>query len=226
MILEGVTHFLQTSLEPLRLFGIKIINVDDFLELLVRFAINLGVVFFIVKKIYHKRGRNEYAFTFYAVGIAIFLLTFLLNSVKLELGLALGLFAIFGIIRYRTDLVPIKEMTYLFVVIAIAVINALANKKVSYAELITTNLIFIVGLSLLERFYHLKSYASLEIVYDQIEQLPSMSEEELKEDLETKTGLTIVKFEVKNINLAQGIAKIKVYYESFDPNFENENESL
>jgi hypothetical protein len=211
-----ISLFSQMDVEQFRLFGIKIINVEDFFELLIRFALNLVVIYVIVQKIYKDRGNKEFSFSFYAVGISIFLLAFLLNSVKLELGFALGLFAIFGIIRYRTDVIPIKEMTYLFVVIAIAVINALSNKKVSYIELLFTNLFFIVALTILEKTYHLKSFASLDVVYDNIEELSAMNDNELKEDLETRTGFNIHKFEVKNINLQQGIAKIKVYYYSFD----------
>lgn len=215
-MIDMISLFSQMDVEQFRLFGIKIINVEDFFELLIRFALNLVVIYVIVQKIYKDRGNKEFSFSFYAVGISIFLLAFLLNSVKLELGFALGLFAIFGIIRYRTDVIPIKEMTYLFVVIAIAVINALSNKKVSYIELLFTNLFFIVALTILEKTYHLKSFASLDVVYDNIEELSAMNDNELKEDLETRTGFNIHKFEVKNINLQQGIAKIKVYYYSFD----------
>ncbi len=211
-MLDIISLFTQVDVEQFRLFGIKIINVEDFFELLVRFVFNLAVIFVIVQRIYNSRGNKEFSFSFYAVGISIFLLAFLLNSVKLELGFALGLFAIFGIIRYRTDVIPIKEMTYLFVVIAIAVINALSNKKVSYIELLFTNLFFIVTLTILEKTYHLTSFASLDVIYDNIEELSEMSDSELKEDLETRTGFDIHKYEVKNINLQQGIAKIKVYY--------------
>ena len=87
----------------------------------------------------------------------------MLNSVKLELGFAMGLFAIFGIIRYRTDAIPIKEMTYLFIVIGISVMNALAHSKLSYSELIFTNTIIIVGLWFLEKRLSFKTRAKCHI---------------------------------------------------------------
>ncbi|MDP2887429.1 MAG: DUF4956 domain-containing protein, partial [Bacteroidota bacterium] len=120
------------SFDELKFLGIKLINTEDYIELLVRFGLNLLVTVFIVVGLYAKSSkRKDFYFTYIAISIVIFLLCFLLESVKIELGFALGLFAIFGIIRYRTDAIPIKEMTYLFVVIAVSVINALANKKIS-----------------------------------------------------------------------------------------------
>ena len=137
--------------ENLRFLGIKIINVADFTELLIRLTLNVFVSFLVVHYMYARNSRRkDFYFSFLAVGTVVFLLSFLLNSVKLELGFALGLFAIFGIIRYRTNAIPIKEMTYLFICIGVSVINALANKKVSMAELAFTNVAILVVTYLLE----------------------------------------------------------------------------
>ena len=125
------------SLEDIKFLGIKLINSSDFFELALRLALNTLVVFLISNKVYLKNNNNrEFYFGYNTIAIVTFLMCFLLSSVKLELGFALGLFALFTIIRFRTGTIPIKEMTYLFVVIGIAVINALANKKVSYTELL------------------------------------------------------------------------------------------
>ena len=105
-------------------FGIELIDVQDFWELLIRFAFNLFVILIGVRWLYYPMAkRKDYLFTYILISAVVFLLCFLLENVKLQLGFALGLFAIFGIIRYRTDAIPIKEMTYLFLVIGISVIN-------------------------------------------------------------------------------------------------------
>jgi len=112
-----------------KVFGIELVDKVDFFELIVRFAFNFLVVFVGVRWLYYPIAkRKDYLFTYILISAVVFLLCFLLENVKLQLGFALGLFAIFGIIRYRTDAIPIKEMTYLFLVIGISVINALANK--------------------------------------------------------------------------------------------------
>ncbi|MFI3333589.1 MAG: DUF4956 domain-containing protein [Rikenellaceae bacterium] len=156
-------------LESLRFLGIKIINISDFSELIFRFLLNSIMLLLIVRFPYLKHStRRNFTFSYLAVGSTIFLLCFLLNSVKLELGFALGLFAIFGIIRYRTDAIPFKQMTYLFVVIGLSVMNALANKKVSYAELLFTNIAIITGLWLLENYLSRRHEGSMKITYENI----------------------------------------------------------
>jgi hypothetical protein len=116
------------------------------------------------------------------ISVTVFLLCFLLENVKLQLGFALGLFAIFGIIRYRTNPIPIREMTYLFIVIGISVINALANKKVSYAELIFTNLTILFIVWLLEKVFFLKHLSVKNILYEKIELTYTERYEDMKED--------------------------------------------
>ena len=147
----------ELAADPLmvaRLFGIKYINTEDFMELLVRFIFNFGVALIIVRAIYYPiTRRKDYLFTYLMFSVIVFFLCQLLSSVKLGVGFALGLFAIFGIIRYRTDPIPIKEMTYLFVVIGLAAINGLANKKISYAELIFTNVSIIAITYVLEKLW-------------------------------------------------------------------------
>lgn len=163
-----ITDFFEW-VENLRFMGIKLINLGDFTELFVRLALNtliiIGVVFFMYAK---NSRKKDFYFSYVAIGLVVFILCFLLNSVKLELGFALGLFAIFGIIRYRTDAIPIKEMTYLFVIIGVSVINALANKKVSYTELIFANSIIVLGLWILEKRLMLKQEGSITLIYEKL----------------------------------------------------------
>lgn len=199
--------------EHFRFLGIKVINVGDFSELLVRLLLNLFVSFLVVHYMYARNSRRkDFYFSFLAVGTVVFLLSFLLNSVKLELGFALGLFAIFGIIRYRTDAIPIKEMTYLFIVIGISVINALANKKVSYVELIFTNAAIVTGLWLLEKRLMLKQEGSIRLIYEKIENIHSEKEEILLADLRERTGIEIKRYDIQKIDFLRDVADITLYY--------------
>ncbi|TDN96276.1 DUF4956 domain-containing protein [Sunxiuqinia elliptica] len=202
-------------IEEIRFLDIKLINIEDFVELLIRFCFNSLILLFIIRYLYARNSRRkDFFFSYFAVGITVFLLCFLLESVKLELGFALGLFAIFGIIRYRTDPIPIKEMTYLFVVIGVSVINALASEKVSYLELVVTNAFIVGGLYLLERILRLRQENELEIRYERIENIHRMKEKELLDDLRTRTGIDIKRYEIKRIDFLRDVANISVF---FDP---------
>lgn len=199
--------------DQLRFIGIKLINVSDFSDLLIRFAFNTLLVFIVVHFIYAKTSkRKDFYFSYIAIAIIVFFLSSLLNNVKLELGFALGLFAIFGIIRYRTDAIPIKEMTYLFVVIGISVINALSNKKVSYAELLFTNTAIVFGIWILEKRLMLKQEQSIKLIYEKIENIHTMNEDALLTDLKERTGIKVVRYEIKKIDFLKDIAVIMLYY--------------
>ncbi len=199
--------------EKLRFLDIKLINVADFSELFIRLAFNLLATFVVVHFIYARNSRRkDFYFSFLSVATVVFLLSFLLNSVKLELGFALGLFAIFGIIRYRTDAIPIKEMTYLFIVIGISVINALANKKVSYVELIFTNSVIVFGLYLLEKRLMLKQEGSIRMIYEKIENIHENKKEILMADLKERTGINIKRYEIQKIDFLKDVADITLYF--------------
>lgn len=205
---------LQWITSQIRIFDIKLMNTEDFTQLLFRFAFNLLVTFVIVFLIYAKNSRRkDFYFSYFAIGITIFTLCFLLESVKLELGFALGLFAIFGIIRYRTDAIPIKEMTYLFVIIGIAVINALSGKKVSYVELVFTNLAIIATMWILEMLLNLRQEVCLKITYEKIENIHLENKDILLKDLEERTGVKVKRIEIQEINFMRDIAKIKIFHD-------------
>lgn len=200
--------------DNLRFLGIKIIDTWDFTELILRFALTLFITFVVVHFIYAKNSRRkDFYFSYLAIGSIVFLLCFLLNNVKLELGFALGLFAIFGIIRYRTSQIPIKEMTYLFIVIGISVINALASKKISYSELLFTNAVIIFGLYFLEKRLMLKQEGSVKLIYEKIENINVMKKAELMEDLHQRTGIVIKRYEVKKIDFMKDVAQIEVFFD-------------
>ena len=204
------------QIDGIRFFGIKLINPEDFVMLLIRFSLNLMVILAIVIGIYAKTSkRKDFYFSYIAVAMVIFLLCFLLVSVKIELGFALGLFAVFGIMRYRTDAIPIKEMTYLFVVIAISVINALVSKKISYVELITTNFLIIFGIYILEKLLNLRQEISQSIIYERIENLHADKKDELMADLKARTGINIKHYEIERIDFLRDIANIKIYFDVY-----------
>lgn len=199
--------------DQFRFLGIKLINMDDFSDLMIRFTLNTLLIFIVVHFIYAKTSkRKDFYFSYLAIAIIVFFLSSLLNNVKLELGFALGLFAIFGIIRYRTDAIPIKEMTYLFVIIGISVINALANKKVSYAELLFTNSAIVFGLWILEKRLMLKQERSIKLIYEKIENIHTTNEDILLADLKERTGINILRYEIEKIDFLKDIAIIRLYF--------------
>ena len=151
-------------------------------------------------------------FTYFLISLTVFLLCILLDNVKLQLGFALGLFAIFGIIRYRTDPIPIKEMTYLFLVIGISVVNALSNKKITHAELLFANSIIIFVAYGLERLWLLKHETRKNITYEKIELIVPEKREELLEDLRKRTGIDIIRVEVRRIDFLRDTANIRIFY--------------
>jgi hypothetical protein len=178
-------------------WGLDVIHVSNFYELLLRFVLNISVVIIIVRYLYYPiTRRKDYLFSYILISILIFLLCFLLESVKLQIGFAFGLFAIFGILRYRTNAIPIKEMTYLFILIGISVINALANKKISWAELIFTNVVLVFIVYGLEKLWLLKHESSKLITYEKVDLIKPEKREELKADLEARTGLKINRIEI------------------------------
>ncbi|MCK5729892.1 MAG: DUF4956 domain-containing protein, partial [Draconibacterium sp.] len=150
---------------------------------------------------------------YFAISVAIFLLVYILENVELELGFALGLFAIFGIIRYRTDPIPPKEMTYLFVIIAVSVINALSKSYLGYFELTLVNLLLIVTLWVLEKALMLRQEDSLVVVYENIENLHKEKEDELLKDLEKRTGIKIKRYRIFKIDFLRDVAQITIFFD-------------
>jgi hypothetical protein len=198
--------------------GIEIIDVPGFLELLLRFTLNIVVILVLVRWLYYSSAkRKDYLFTFILISVVIFLLCYLLESVKLQIGFALGLFAIFGIIRYRTNPIPAKEMTYLFLVIGISVINALTDSKASLADLLFTNLVIIVVTYGLEKIWLLKHESSKIILYEKIDLIKPEKHEELLKDLRERTGIKqIIRVEAGKIDFLRDTCMLTIFYESTD----------
>lgn len=195
-------------------FGAKeLLDLEDLLKILMRLAVDLLATWVVVRLVYVRLYRwNEYVFTYFAFNIVTFSICLLLRKVPIELGFALGLFAIFGILRYRTKPIGIRDLTYLFVVIGIAILNAVSNKSVSVAELVLIN-VLIVGITwLLEWWGASRRLETAQIVYDRPELLLPGREQELVEDLQQRTGLVVERVEPERINLVRDTARVKISY--------------
>ncbi len=199
-------------MEELEIMDAQVMDAG-FWQLVIRFLFNVIVTGSIVAFLYYpKAKRRDYSFTFMLISLSIFMMIFLLGSVKIKVGFALGLFAIFGIIRYRTEQMPVREMTYLFVIIAISVINALSD-KFSWAELLATNVMFFVGVMVTEWSKWLQHVSRKPRKYDRIDLIVPERRHELIADLEARTGLHILKVEIGDIDFLKDMAIIRISYE-------------
>ena len=207
----------------MELFGIPFFD-DDFYKMLLRLTINMLFLTAIIRlSYYHFSKKTEFLFTFYLVGIVVFFLCFTLKKYELDLGLALGLFAIFGIIRYRTDPLKVREMTYLFVVIGVSIINALSNKKMSYMEILLANSFISISIYYLDRYWSQqrltpkektmpKDFGMKDIIYNSLENIKPEQFDLLKNELENSLGVEILKLDINEVDFEKQTAKIKIRY--------------
>ena len=199
-------------MDELELIDTPLIASGDLIELVARFAFNTLVVWIIIHLLYFPRSkRRDYYFTFMLISVSIFFLIFLLGGLKIKVGFALGLFAIFGIIRYRTESMYVREMTYLFVIIAISVINALAV-TLSVAELVAVNALFVIAIWLCELNLINKQHQEKLVVYDRIDLIVPEKHDELVADLEKRIGVKIIGVEIGAIDFLRDTAMLKIYY--------------
>lgn len=188
-------------------------------DLLLHFGFNLVFALAIIHLLYFRRSRRaDYYFTFALISISIFLMLYLLGSVKIKIGFALGLFAIFGIIRYRTESMPVREMTYLFVIISMSVINALVH---DWVNLVAVDALFFGSCLLGEQTRRFKHNACKYVKYDRIDLILPSKKEEMIADLQARLGVKIIRVDVGTVNFLKDMALLKVYYEPLDDNEEN-----
>ena len=204
---------LSILLDSARIFDIKLFD-TDFFELLLRLALNLVVAYSIIHFVYQPtRKDSEYLFTFMIFNPLIFFVCHLFSKVDLSIGFAFGLFAVFSILRYRTTQIQVKEMTYMFIVISVAVINALATKKVSYTELLFTNFFIIFITYLLEK-YTSNSRVNMQIIrYEIIENIKPENEALLLEDLKRRIGKEVIRYEIIEADYIRDSARLRVFHE-------------
>ncbi len=183
---------------------------NELINLSLRFGFNLSIAYIIIKLIYHRdHNNNDFVFTYFMFNSLIFFFAYILGNMNINIGFAFGLFAVFAILRYRTDPIPIKEMTYLFTVITIGVINALSRNEVSYSELLFANTALVVLSFILEKYWQNNFLYRRSIEYEIIENIKPENHDKLIEDLKLRTGLDIKYFEIRRILLDR--VRIRIY---------------
>jgi hypothetical protein len=181
--------------------------------IMVRFFFNLLVLFILIRLIYYRFvKKEEYVFSFFLMGIIIFLLVSLLTTVDIKLGLALGLFAVFGILRFRTVNYTAKDMTYVFTIIAISVINSQAKITPLILGAIFVNAIIIIVAIILELFLKKNALTLVVIRYNKLKLLNPEHRKDLLKDLTAQTGLKIEKIKIRRINIGKGRAELEVFF--------------
>jgi hypothetical protein len=197
----------------MEMYGIALFDGKDFAKLIFKFGINFIALFVIVRLIYYKvKDDKDYVFTFFMFNILTFFICFLLRKVPMEMGFALGLFAVFGILRYRTEAIPIRQMTYLFIVIGISMINALSNKSISLLELFFTNGFITLITYLIDRTWFKSLELKKSIIYEKIELIVPEKELELISDLKERTGLPIHAVSIDKIDFLRDTASVTIFY--------------
>ena len=193
-----------------------------FSNVILRFLFNLFIAFIIIKLIYHRDYKgNDFVFTYFMFNTLIFFFAYILGNLDINMAFGFGLFAVFAILRYRTDPIPIKEMTYLFIVITIGVINALSTNQVVFAELIFANVAIVVMTFFLEKYWVsnlvVKDYRIKTIVYNDMDMIKPENYQKLLDDVVKKTGLPIISCKVGRINFLENWANVKLYYKKENP---------
>ncbi|MBE7453668.1 MAG: DUF4956 domain-containing protein [Kofleriaceae bacterium] len=196
----------------------RFLDSTDFLRLVTRLGVDLGFVSLVILLVYYRLYRNrEYVFTYYVFNLITFAMCMLLRKVPMELGFALGLFAVFGILRYRTEEIRIRDLTYLFVMIGLGIINGVANKKVSAAELLLVNAAIIATVAVLELPRSARRHGSTPMLYDNLALLRPENRDALHADLAARTGLDVVRVAVHRIDLLRDAAEVTVFYRGGKP---------
>jgi hypothetical protein len=212
-MLPDLIHPLVKSDNPMAL---TVFSPDAYI-LALRMVVNLVVLTILIRYLYYPRTkRKDYLFTYYLIGMITFFLCFGLKKLDIDTGMGLGLFAIFGIIRYRTDAIEIKEMTYLFLIIGVSVVNALASNQISIAEMAIINVTVIALTYGLENLWLVKHETRKTINYERIDMIVPEKYEEMKADLEARTGLIINRVEVGKIDFLSDTAQVRVFYYADD----------
>ena len=188
-----------------------------FSNIFIRFSFNLFIAFVIIKLIYHRDHKgNDFVFTYFMFNTLIFFFAYILGNLDINMAFGFGLFAVFAILRYRTDPIPIKEMTYLFIVITIGVINALSGNQVVFMELLFANVTIVLLTFLLERHWVNNlpdnGLSSKTVVYNNMEMIKPENHQALIDELAQKTGLSIVSCKIGRLNFVENQVNVKLYY--------------
>ena len=200
-------------------FGTEMfIDGADFTRLLTRMVVDLGFASMVILFVYYRLYRNrEFVFTYYVFNLITFTMCVLLRKVPTDLGFALGLFAVFGILRYRTEEIRMRDLTYMFIMIGLGILNGVANKKVSTAELLAVNFAIFGLTALLELPAGARSHGATPMLYDNLALLRPEARNQLLADLSARTGLDVVRVSVHRIDFLRDAAEITVFYRGTAP---------
>jgi len=200
-------------MEPVLLGNIVWYNAGELTGLLLRFFFNLMVITILVKGIYFNYKKDkEYAFTFFVFNILIFFVCYIFSNTDIPMGFAFGLFAVFGILRYRTSTIPIKEMTYLFTAISVALINALQIEGFSVSTLALVNVFILLTVFTMEKIWFGNRSQYRNIYYEKIELIQEGKKDELLKDLRHRTNLHITDYEIKSVNFLNDSVELRVFF--------------
>lgn len=185
----------------------------DFAKMLGRLAVDLAFMMIVVFGVYWRLYRNrEHIFTLFVFNLITFSMCILLRKVPVDMGFALGLFAVFGILRFRTEPVRTKDLTYMFIVIGLGIINGIANKSISGVELLSVNAIIAGATMIVELAKRDRTERSVPMLYDNLPLLHASRTAELLEDMTRRTGLTVTRVELVRIDLVRDAAEVVVFY--------------
>jgi hypothetical protein len=199
--------------------GIQLFSEDAYI-LLLRLLVNMTFLTILIRYLYYpKTKRKDYLFTYYLIGTITFFLCFGLKKLDIDTGMGLGLFAIFGIIRYRTDAIEIKEMTYLFLIIGVSVVNSLASNNISIAEMAIINITVVLLTFGLENLWLVKHETRKTINYERIDLIVPENYDIMKADIEKRTGIAINRFEIGKIDFLTDTAQVRIFYFADDQSF-------
>ena len=185
---------------------------SEMIDLVLRFTFNAAIAYIIIKVIYYRDFKNnDFIFSYFMFNTLIFFFAYILGGIDINMGFAFGLFAVFAMLRYRTNPIPIKEMTYLFIVITVGVINALSGNMISLGALLFTNFSIVLLTFILENYWQNNLLINRTIDYENIENIKPENHEKLLADLEQRTGLDIIYYDIQNINFLRDTVKVKIY---------------
>lgn len=194
-------------------FNLSFVDPQRLLDLLLRFGLDFVVISVLVRFVYFRYSPNrEFAFTYFLFNILIFLVCYLMSGIDLNMGFGFGLFAMFGILRYRTITLSIKEMTYLLAVIVVAILNAVSTDRITFVEILVMNLVILLAIFLMEREWYMEGEAFKLVKYERIELIKPDRRVELLDDVYARTGIRGHRYEIEEIDLVTDVAYIWVYY--------------
>ena len=190
-----------------------ILSSDTVWGILLRFSINLVFIILLIAVIYFRYTKKEkFLFTFFLIGVVVFFVSSIMRRVDIGLGLAFGLFAIFGILRFRTRNFSLKDMSYLFATIGISVINSLGMMVLPLTGILSINFIIIISAFVLEKILCNNMFMKHSIVYDKLELLKPENQNKLIKDVSARTGRTILRISVQKIDYKRDIADLDIYF--------------